>query len=70
MANCTHYPGARGVPGAVLKGRPVDLRKMAIGMFGCVLIFRRQQPKNKAQLKGEIGLFGSACLSQGNTENV
>jgi hypothetical protein len=36
---------------------------MAMGMFGCVLIFRRQQPKNKTQLKGEIGLFGGAVKS-------
>jgi hypothetical protein len=33
-----------------------------MGVFGCVLIFRRQQPKNKTQLKGEIGLFGGAVM--------
>jgi hypothetical protein len=42
MANCTHHPaGAKRVPQAVLKGRHMDLRKTAMGMFGCVLIFRR-----------------------------
>jgi hypothetical protein len=63
MTNCTRHSGARRVPEAVLKGRSVDLRKMAIGMFGCVFIFRRQQPKNKTQLKGEIGLFGGIVQS-------
>jgi hypothetical protein len=33
-----------------------------MGVFGCVLIFRRQQPKNKTQLKGEIGLFGGVVM--------
>jgi hypothetical protein len=28
-----------------------------------ILIFRRQQPKNKTQLKGEIGLFGGVVRS-------
>jgi hypothetical protein len=32
-------------------------------MFGCVRIFRRQQPKNKMQLKGGIGLFGGVVKS-------
>jgi hypothetical protein len=36
---------------------------MVMGIFGCVLIFRRQHPKNKTQLKGEIGLFGGAAGS-------
>jgi hypothetical protein len=63
MTNCTHHSGAKRVPEAVLTRRAVDLSKMAMGIFGCVVIFRRQHPKNKTQLKGEIGLFGGAVGS-------
>jgi hypothetical protein len=37
MPNCTHHPGAKRVPEVVLIGRSVNLSKMAVGMFGCVL---------------------------------
>jgi hypothetical protein len=71
MTNCTHHSGAQRVPEAVLiAGRPVNLSKMIMGMFGCVLIFRRQQPKNKAQLKGEIGLFGGVVKSVLGQEQI
>jgi hypothetical protein len=63
MTNCTHHSGAKGVPEAVLTRRSVNLSKMAMRIFGCVLIFRRQHPKNKTQLKGEIGLFGGVVGS-------
>jgi hypothetical protein len=63
MTNCTHHSGAKRVPEAVLTRRPVNLSKMVMGIFGCVLIFRRQHPKNKTQLKGEIGLFGGVVGS-------
>jgi hypothetical protein len=43
---------------------------MIMGMFGCVLIFRRQQPKNKTQLKGEIGLFGGVVRSVLGQEQI
>jgi hypothetical protein len=70
MTNCTHHSGAKRAPEAVLIGRPVDLSKMIMGMFGCVLIFRRQQPKNKTQLKGEIGLFGGVVRSVLGQEQI
>ena len=54
----------------MLIGRPVNLSKMIMGMFGCVLIFRRQQPKNKTQLKGEIGLFGGVVRSVLGQEQI
>jgi hypothetical protein len=64
MTNCTHHPSAKRVPEAEVKGRPVNLSKMVMGIFGCVLIFRSwQHPKNKTQLKGEIGLFGGVVKS-------
>jgi hypothetical protein len=63
MTNCTHHSGAKRAPEAVLTRRPVNLSKMVMGIFGCVLIFRRQHPKNKTQLKGEIGLFGGVVGS-------
>jgi hypothetical protein len=63
MTNCTHHSGTKGVLEAELKGRPVNPNKMVMGMFGCVLIFRRQHPKNKTQLKEEIGLFGGVVKS-------
>jgi hypothetical protein len=70
MTNCTHHSGAKRVPEAVLIKRPVNLSKMVMGMFGCVLIFRRQQPKNKTQLKGEIGLFGGVVKSVLDQEQI
>jgi hypothetical protein len=63
MTNCTRHSGAKRVPEAVLTGRSVNLSKMAMGIFGCALIFRRQHPRNKTQLKGEIGLFGGVVGS-------
>jgi hypothetical protein len=63
MANCTHHSGAKRVLEAEVKERTVNLSKMVMGIFGCVLIFRRQHPKNKTQLKGEIGLFGGVVKS-------
>jgi hypothetical protein len=66
MTNCTHHSGAKRVPEAVLT---VDraLHESQQDGHGNVRmrtdIVRRQHPKNKTQLKGEIGLFGGAVGS-------
>jgi hypothetical protein len=68
MTNCTHHSGAKRVPEAVLIGRSsANLSKMAMGMFGCALIFRRQHPKNKTQPRGRSSK-GRSAYSEGPSE--